>query len=949
MKASGGCNPGGKDRKRKICDQATEQERTKVPQSASRRHREKINATLEELGSLLPLPEDARSKLDKLTVLKLSVSFFQTQNYLQSGKRKRGVDDASVSDITKKLEELNINVSDISLEALDSFFLVLSDSGDVFFASENVYRYLGYTQTYLMHQNFLNFVHQEDVVGFERCLRRSARARIIELENGTGLDCQELEDQPIPQVCFCSIKCHAGRQSSHVSPFYYRSFKFDGKIKPLLNGKKKQFGFFSLVTPVNPANPFTSTPKELLQSYSCKMALDLRIRKLDTRGQKSLYYPDKEAVNMTGYMVAHPDDIPSLLLAHQQITATGVCEIVFRLKNGQGVFQWIRGKARTLYDKNNQPEAITADNVLLNDEQGPYFRKVCYEALLEWKSRQKGLPSPPGEEDYNSRLREIAQEKGLKTPSPPQGNGLPTGAVPPSVPPHVQNVPDEPRPVDLPYAADRSYPPPVPNGRLSQGISGAPSGAHTGIPTTLGGSLSSNRPVPASVPCLATSRESGSISGQGITVIPDEVLLDDSKDIEIIDFANPTTVAEPSGPKVPTFDLTSGSPESCMFRSAHLNRQPLEVKPNLAHSGTGHNFKTENRNDSTHVFSKRSKSAHEQIHRIKQFLMGEEANSLTHLPQADNTGYINGGSIHDVPDPWAGYPVDTSPVLPEVNFPDDDDECLVNYPQALQREMRPTYQPNEYTLSEIVQGNVTSTQFVGTRQPDTDNLIYPFLPDTSSVSHGKPSNAFVNGMGKRDIHLIPTTIDGLPPPLHNGQEFNPAFRSPEGTLPQSHPPRYQHNHNGLHLPQRGVGFNSVIGSTPANQYSLDLMLNSNTSSVPRQDTSLWYSSPKTTNLAQNMPPTIDDMPSVDELTPSLYANPTMAPYANPTQFHNGHISESVQPTNAFHPPNGMHLNQPGANKGFQKQTFQNEPGDAKKADPNLQQGGNSLLRMMLTL
>ena len=57
-----------------------------MPQSASRRHREKINATLEELGGLLPLPEESRSKLDKLTVLKLSVSFFQTHNYLQSGK-----------------------------------------------------------------------------------------------------------------------------------------------------------------------------------------------------------------------------------------------------------------------------------------------------------------------------------------------------------------------------------------------------------------------------------------------------------------------------------------------------------------------------------------------------------------------------------------------------------------------------------------------------------------------------------------------------------------------------------------------------------------------------------------------------------------------------------------------------------------------------------------------
>lgn len=31
-----------------------------------------------------------------------------------------------------------------------------------------------------------------------------------------------------------------------------------------------------------------------------------------------MFYPDKEAVNMTGYMIAHPDDIPSLMLAHQQ-------------------------------------------------------------------------------------------------------------------------------------------------------------------------------------------------------------------------------------------------------------------------------------------------------------------------------------------------------------------------------------------------------------------------------------------------------------------------------------------------------------------------------------------------------------------------------------------------------------------------------------------------------
>ena len=47
------------------------------------------------------------------------------------------------------------------------------------------------------------------------------------------------------------------------------------------------------------------------------------------------------------------------------VNATGSCEIVFRLTNGKGIYQWIRGKARTLFDKNEKPECVTADNVLL--------------------------------------------------------------------------------------------------------------------------------------------------------------------------------------------------------------------------------------------------------------------------------------------------------------------------------------------------------------------------------------------------------------------------------------------------------------------------------------------------------------------------------------------------------------------------------------------------------
>lgn len=52
----------------------------------------------------------------------------------------------------------------------------------------------------------------------------------------------------------------------------------------------------------------------------------------------------------------------------------------------------------------------------------------------------------------------------------------------------------------------------------------------------------------------------------------DEVLLDDFKDIEIIDFSNVINVVEFSGFKLFMFDLMLGLLKLCMFGFVYLNR-----------------------------------------------------------------------------------------------------------------------------------------------------------------------------------------------------------------------------------------------------------------------------------------------------------------------------------------------------------------------------------------
>ncbi|XP_016366035.1 aryl hydrocarbon receptor-like [Sinocyclocheilus rhinocerous] len=328
----------------------------------SKRHRDRLNGELGKLTALLPLPEEVRARLDKLSVLRLSVGYLKIKNYFTATLRKNWVPEFFYNDdeTTASLAGIGVSEADLLLQALNGFVLVVSTDGSIFYASPTIQDYLGFHQSDVVHQSVFDLIHIDDRVTF-RCQLHFALDPESSIDGPASSERIPPENSSFLERSFCCrLRCLLDNSSGFLALNFQGRLKYIHRQDRTTEGKASglsELALFAIATPVQPPALLEIRTKTLF--FQTKHKLDFTPVGVDTRGKVVLGYTEQElCMRGSGYQFIHAADMMYCADKHLRMMKTGESGFsIFRLLSKTGVWIWVQANARMVL-KAGKPDFI---------------------------------------------------------------------------------------------------------------------------------------------------------------------------------------------------------------------------------------------------------------------------------------------------------------------------------------------------------------------------------------------------------------------------------------------------------------------------------------------------------------------------------------------------------------------------------------------------------------
>ncbi|NXS29488.1 AHR protein, partial [Pomatostomus ruficeps] len=401
-----------------------------VKSNPSKRHRERLNQELTKLTGLLPFPEDVRSRLDKLSILRLAVGYLRVKSYLMDLSLGKTLQDC-VGWSWIEAGERNFGLN-FCFQALNGFVIAVTGDGYIFYVSPTVQDYLGFHQSDLIYQSVYELIHTDDRAAFCRQLHRSplpaADTFPTEQPLLTGHSAMSSPQHPraeqesfVERSFTCRFRCLLDNSLGFLA------LNFRGRLK-FLRGQQKSaadkapVALFAIATLLQPLSILELRTKTLI--FQTKHKLDFTPMACDSRGKVVLGYTEMELCRRgSGYQFVHAADMMHCAEHHVRMMKTGESGLtVFRLLTKRGGWVWVQANARLVY-KGDRPDCIIARQRALSNEEGEeHLRKrnlqlpfsfATGEAVLYGNDLPGFLHSSQAKEELQTRAHSSLEQRSV--------------------------------------------------------------------------------------------------------------------------------------------------------------------------------------------------------------------------------------------------------------------------------------------------------------------------------------------------------------------------------------------------------------------------------------------------------------------------------------------------------------------------------------------------------
>lgn len=346
---------------------------------AEKMRRDKLNAYIGELATLVPMVARSAKRMDKTSILRLTATHLRIHQTLLSGMMKLRME------LPKYIGHRILE--QLICETLNGFLLILTPTGKIIFVSETVEHLLGHLQSDLMGQSIYNIISPDD----QDCLRKYITAENkpdVEWKTSFGGRLKRAGPRTESPV-YESVRI---RSIHYMNDHNQNSSTAKDATTNSINNHVLLF-FVTILRPEPLSERLLEASKE---EYVTRHLIDGRIIGCDQRISFIAGYLTDEVSGSSAFNYMHRDDVRWVMIALRQMYDRGESKgsSCYRLLAKGGKFIYLKTFGFLEIDDQGTVESFVCINTLVTEDEGcqlVHDMKKKFSALINSQSSPVSL------------------------------------------------------------------------------------------------------------------------------------------------------------------------------------------------------------------------------------------------------------------------------------------------------------------------------------------------------------------------------------------------------------------------------------------------------------------------------------------------------------------------------------------------------------------------------